>query len=62
MDNRLSPVMQQALGPHMAPIESERDAISLEIALWQAGRHVRNDAQALRLQQAEQRRQDWSAV
>ena len=64
MDNRLHPVMQQALCPHIALIESERDAISLEIALWQAGHHARNDLRALRLQVAEQTRNDlnWAML
>ena len=62
MDN-LHPVFQQALRPFMPPLtEAERLTVDIEIARWKADHHVRNDLQALRLQQAEQRRQDWSAT
>ena len=64
MDNRLPPAIQQALSPYMALIEAEKQAVSLEIARWQADHHARNDAQALRLQVAEQTRNqmNWAAV
>ena len=64
MDNRLPPAIQQALSPYMALIEAEKQAVSLEIARWQAGHHARNEAQALRLQIAEQSRNDvtWTMV
>ena len=62
--NALHPVIQQALSPYMALIEAEREAVSLEIARWQAGHHARNDLQALRLQVAEQSRNEvnWGMV
>ena len=60
--NALHPVIQQALRPFMPLTESERQVMDLEIARWQASHHARNDLQALRLQQAEQRRNDWSAT
>lgn len=37
-------------------------AADLEIALWKGDHHARNDAQALRLQVAEQHRDNWSAT
>ena len=60
--NALHPVIQQALRPFMPLTESERQVVDMEIARWKSDYHVRNDLQALRLQQAEQRRQDWSAT
>ena len=57
MDN-LHPVFQQALRPFMPLTEAERQVVDLEIARWKADHHARNDAQALRLQQAEQSRND----
>lgn len=64
MDNRLPPAIQQALRPFMPLTESERQVVDLEIARWQANRHERNEAQALRLQIAEQQRNEvnWAAV
>lgn len=62
MDNRLHPVFQQALRPFMPLTEAERLTVDMEIARWKADHHARNDAQALKLQQAEQRRNDWSAT
>ena len=62
MDNRLPPAIQQALRPFMPLTEAERQVVDLEITRWKADYHARNDAQALRLQQAEHRRNDWSAV
>ena len=60
MDN-LHPAIQQALRPHMKLTESERQSVDMEVAIWNASYHARNDARALRLQQAEQTRNDWSA-
>lgn len=57
MDN-IHPVIQQALRPFMPLTEAERQAADMLMALWQASHHARNDAQALKLQIAEQRRQD----
>ena len=64
MDNRLPPAIQQALRPFMPLTESERKVVDLEIARWQGDHHERNDAQALRLQVAEQTRNDvnWSML
>ena len=57
--NALHPVIQQALRPFMPPLtEAEQQSVDMEYSRWQASHHARNDAQALRLQQAEQRRQD----
>ena len=62
--NALHPVFQQALRPIMPLTESERQVVDLEIARWQAGHHVRNEAQALKLQIAEQQRNEvnWSML
>ena len=60
--NALHPVIAQALRPFMPLTESERQVVDMEYVLWQASHHARNDAQALRLQQAEQQRNDWSAT
>ena len=58
MDN-IHPVIQQALRPFMPPLtESERQAADIRLARRRADHHACNDAQALRLQIAEQRRQD----
>ena len=64
MDNRLHPVIAQALRPFMPLTEAERQVVDLEIARWQGDHHARNDAQALRLQVAEQTRNDvnWSML
>ena len=60
--NALHPVFQQALRPFMPPFtESERQSVDMEVAIWNASYHARNDLQALKLQIAEQRRNDWSA-
>ena len=62
--NALHPVIQQALSPFMPLTESERQVVDLEIARWQGDHHERNQAQALRLQIAEQTRNDlnWSML
>ena len=62
--NALNPVIQQALSPFMPLTESERQVVDLEIARWQASHHERNQAQALRLQIAEQSRNDvnWTML
>ena len=57
MDN-LHPVIAQALRPFMPLTESERKVVDLEITRWQADHQERNQAQALRLQIAEQSRND----
>ena len=64
MDNRLPPAIQQALQHFMPLTESERLTVDLEIARWQGDHHARNQAQALRLQVAEQTRNDlnWGMV
>ena len=60
--NALHPVIQHALRPFMPLTESERQVVDMEIARWQGDHHARNDLQALRLQQADQRCNDWSAT
>ena len=62
--NALHPVFQQALRPFMPLTESERQVVDLEIARWQASHQERNQAQALRLQVAEQSRNEvnWTMV
>ena len=57
MDN-IHPVIQQAIRPFMPLTESERQAADIRLAQRRAGHHARNDLQALRLQVAEQRRND----
>ena len=58
MDN-IHPVIQQAMRPFMPPLtEAERQAADIRLAQRRASHHARNDLQALRLQIAEQRRQD----
>ena len=63
MDN-IHPVFQQALRPYMPLTEAEQQVVDMEYIRWKADYHARNDAQALRLQQAEQTRNDfnWAAV
>ena len=61
MDTRLPPAIRQALQHFMPLSESERRSVDMEVAIWNASHHARNDARALRLQQAEQTRNDWSA-
>ena len=60
--NTLHPVIAQALRPFMPLTESEQQVVDMEYIRWKADYHARNDAQALRLQQAEQSRNDWSAA
>ena len=62
--NALHPVIQQALRPFMPLTEAERLTVDLEIARWQGDHHERNQAQALRLQVAEQTRNEvnWGMV
>ena len=64
MDNRLHPVIQQALRPFMPPTQADLQAADIAVARWQAGHHERNQAQALRLQVAEQSRNEvnWTMV
>ena len=65
MDNRLHPVMQQALRPFMPPLtEAERQSADIRLARRRADHHARNEAQALRLQVAEQQRNqmNWGTV
>ena len=65
MDNRLHPVMQQALRPFMPPLtEAERQSADIRLARRRADHHARNDLQALKLQIAENLRNDlnWWAL
>ena len=62
--NALHPVIQQALRPFMPPTESERQAADIQMARRRADHHARNDLQALKLQIAENLRNDlnWWAL
>ena len=62
MDN-IHPVFQQAPRPVMPPLtESERQAADIRLARRRADHHAFNDAQALKLQIAENLRNDWRAA
>lgn len=65
--NQLHPVIAQALRPFIAPYtlkptEQQLQAADTAIEKWKGDHHARNDAHALRLQVAEQTRNDWSAT
>lgn len=64
MDPNLNLVMQRALSPFMALTEIELEAIDAAMLADKAsdGYGQRNQAQAMRLQMADQQRQDWSAA
>ena len=66
MDTRPPPVMQQAQRQHMPVTLTPADLEAIDTAMARDkladGYGQRNQMQAMRLQMADQQRQDWSAV